>query len=119
MTIGEWKMINLIHWGVYTNVDSLKSISLSHQSDKFVTIEFKEDSTYLLRFTENNKTKTGYYFTDKKTCELILNRSIKNLNNIKYREQSNWEIIYIDNEIFIYKEDKNPKSIATRVLMRK
>ncbi len=115
----EWKMINLIHWGVYTNVDSLKSISLSDKSKEAATIEFKMDSTYTLRVTKNNKIKNGYYFLDKGTCELILNKSMKHLKNIKYRERSDWAILYLDNETLIYKEDNNPKSVATHVLIRK
>lgn len=117
--IGEWKIISLIHWGVYTNVDSLRSLSQSHKTDEFITIDFNKDSTYTLRTTKNNKIRIGYFYSYEKKCELILNRSVKRLKNIKYRERSNWGILYIDNEILIYKEDNNPKNYATHVLLKK
>lgn len=116
--VGEWKIVNA-YWGVYTNVDSLKLLSLSHKSDNFLTIEFNNDSTYMFRLAKTKKQRKGYYISDEKKCELILNKNRKRLKNLKYSDQSNWEIIYIDNEILIYKEDNNPKNYATHVLLKK
>ena len=116
---GEWKYINLIHWGVHTNVDSLKTISLSYKPDEYSIYEFFNDSTFTIRPKTKSKVKTykGYYSLNMKKCELIIGRKKKDLNN-KYRNLHNWEIIYIDNEILIYVEDNNPKNIATHVLIK-
>ncbi|MFM7683773.1 MAG: hypothetical protein ACKO7P_13690, partial [Bacteroidota bacterium] len=115
---GEWKYTNLIHWGICTNIDSLKTISLSYKSNENSVIEFLNDSTYIISHKKTIKTSMGYYSLNKKKCELIILRKKKDLKNIKYRELHNWKIIYIDNEILIYTEDNNPKSIATHVLMK-
>jgi hypothetical protein len=117
---GQWKYISLIHWGEHTNVDSLKTISLSYESDDNIIYEFFNDSTYTIRHKTKNRTKTsiGFYSLKKKKCELIIGRKKKDLQNIKYCELHNWKIIYIDNEILIYIEDNNPKNIATHVLMK-
>jgi len=117
---GEWKYNNIIHWGVHTNVDSLKTISLSYKSEDYSTFEFFNDSTYTIRYNTKNKVKTfmGYYSLNKEKCELIIGRKKKDLKNIQYRNLHNWEIIYIDNEILIYMEDYNPKNIATHVLIK-
>jgi len=117
---GEWKYINLIYWGEHTNVDSLKTISLSNKSDDCSVYEFFNDSTYTIRYKTKKKFKTfeGYYSLNKKKCELITGRKKKDLKSIKYRDLHNWEIIYIDNEILIFTEDNNPKNISTHVLMK-
>jgi len=78
--VGEWKIVNA-YWGVYTNVDSLKLLSLSHKSDNFLTIEFNNDSTYMFRLAKTKKQRKGYYISDEKKCELILNKNRKRLKN--------------------------------------
>jgi hypothetical protein len=117
---GEWKYINLIHWGVHTNVDSLKAISLSYKPDGYSIYEFFNDSTFTIRpkTKSNDKIYKGYYSVDKNKCELIIGRKKKDLKNNKYRTRHNWVIIYIDDEILIYVEDNNPKGIATHVLIK-
>lgn len=115
---GEWGF-NQSHWGVFTNVDSLKLLSQSHSSEESITIEFNKDSTYTLYSTNNKKKIKGYYFLDEKKCELILNKTMKRLKKMKFIDRGNWEIIYMDNEIFIYKEDNNPKNYRTHVLLKK
>ncbi len=115
--VGEWKLINLSNWGAYTNIDSLKLVSQSHNSEEFLTIEFFKDSTFTFRSSKNNKVSKGYYFPDEKKCELILNKNKKRLKNIKYIDRNNWEVIYVNKDILIYKEDNNPFNYATHILV--
>lgn len=115
--IGEWKITNNIHWGIHTNVDSLRIISKGDTSAN-VTIQFKIDGTYQINFENGTKQRKGFYGIDTEKCEIILNRKKKNLINKKVKERSNWEIIFLDKEILIYKEDNNPHNYATHVLWR-
>lgn len=117
---GEWKYINLIHWGVHTNADSLKAISLSHKPDSYSIYEFFSDSTFIIHSKTNSNVKIfkGYYSVNKTKCELIIGRKKQDVKNDKNRALHNWEILYIDNEILIYVEDNNPKNIATHVLVK-
>lgn len=116
---GKWKMISLIHWGVYYNVDSLKALSESYNAGEFSTIEFNIDSTCIIRPARSKKIVKSYYLPDPIKCELIFNRNRKRLTSGKYQNRSNWEIIHIDSETLVYKEDNNPKSYATHVLLRR
>lgn len=118
LVIGEWKFTSFIHWGIHTNVDSLKIISQGDKSSPIRTIQFNNDNTYKIRFESDEKQRNGHYFIDTEKCEITLNRKKKRLKNEKNRERSNWEIIYIDKEILIYKEDNNPKNYATHVLLK-
>jgi hypothetical protein len=119
LVIGEWKFTKSIYWGEHTNVDSLRFISPGDTASPAITIQFYNDNTYKISLQNKKKQQEGYYIIDNEKCEIILNRNKKSLNYKKSRERSNWEIIYIDKEILIYKEDNNPKNYATHVLLKK
>ena len=117
LIIGKWKLTNSIHWGIHDNIDSLRTISKGDTST-MVTIHFKTDSTYQIIRDYKPRLLNGYYYIDTEKCEIILNSKKRNLQNKKTKERTNWELIYIDKDILIYKEDNNPKSYATHVLLR-
>lgn len=71
--IGEWKILKCIHWGIHTNVDSLRNISHGDKSLPVLTIQFYNDNTYKIGF-ENKKKQIGYYLFDAQKCEIILNK---------------------------------------------
>jgi hypothetical protein len=118
LVIGEWKITKSIYWGIHTNVDSLRLVSQGDTSSPVVTIRFNGDDTYRINLADGKNQRNGYYFIDTEKCEIILSRNKKNMNNLKYKERANWEIIFLDKEIIIYKEDTNPKSYATHVLLK-
>lgn len=116
LIIGEWKSMGMIHWGEPTNIDSLRIIAKDNVS--VGTVQFKSDSTCKWNLSYRKRAYLLYYYFDHDKCELIFSRSKKRLKKEKLKEKSNWEIIFIDEEILIYKEDNNPKSVATHVLLR-
>ncbi len=117
LVIGVWKMPTTMHWGIHTNVDSLRIVS-KRDTSSILTIQFKIDNTYQINRENGKKLQKGYYCIDTEKCEIILSRNKKNLINKKTKEQHNWEIIYLDKDILIYKEDNNPKNYATHVLLK-
>jgi len=116
LIIGKWKITNSLHWGIQDNIDSLRTISKGDTS-MIGTIQFKTDSTYKITRDYEPSQLNGFYHIDTEKCEIILNRKKKKLTNKKAKERSNWEIIYIDKDILIYKEDNNPKGYATHILL--
>jgi hypothetical protein len=117
LLIGEWKFTSPIHWGIQTNIDSLRTIA---QQDTAIvaSIQFNEDGTYVYKFSNGTKQRSGFFNLNMSNCEILRSNKKKKLTNSKFMEHHNWEIIHIDSEILVYKEDNNPKTYATHVLVK-
>jgi len=105
--VGLWRQAESIP-GIHTNVDSLKSL-IAKSSKTIGTLDLKADGTYKYTFLDNINKKYGPYALDTLTCEVILG------SKRKRQKKSNLEIIYLDNQFFIFSEDNNPKGDVTHL----
>ena len=108
--IGEWRQVKSIA-GIHPNIDSLKH--LAHASNKTIgKLEFRSDSTYYYHFLDGASKQTKRFSVDLTQCEIILGQKRR------AKTKSNLEIIYMDSQILIFKEDNNPKGYITHLLVK-
>ena len=108
--IGQWRQVESMP-GIYTNVDSLKKL-VAGSTKSIGTLSFNKDDSYTYNFLGDEAKKRERYSFDTTTCEIILSMKVN------AREKSNLEIIYIDKEFLIFKEDNNPKGYVTHLLVK-
>ena len=97
--------------GIYTNVDSLKNL-IAGSAKSIGTLNFNKGDSYTYVFLDDRAGKSKRYSFDSTKCEIILGAKEKK------RGRSNLEIIYLDSEFLIFKEDNNPKGYVTHLLVR-
>jgi hypothetical protein len=82
------------------------------------SLDFKTDGTFTYTFLDEIKKRIKRYSFDASTCEIILGTKRKEISKRKAWQRSNLEILYLDNKVLIFKEDNNPKSYTTHLLVK-
>jgi hypothetical protein len=108
--VGQWKQVESIP-GIYSNVDSLKRV-MGSLTRSIGTMIFNKDNTYTYSFLDTADKKKKPFKVDSSKCQIILGTKRKAV------ERSNLEIMYIDEQYLIFKEDNNPKGVITHLLVR-
>lgn len=110
--VGKWKEIASMP-GVITNLDSAKDAAIDTKRN-IGTWEFHPDRRYEYKHALHRsryKQKGSYEFVAQ-TCEIIITTK-------KYsRDDTNLEIIHLDERYLLYKSNNNPKGYFTHILRK-
>jgi hypothetical protein len=110
--VGQWKEIASMP-GIVTNLDSAKDIAINTKRN-IGTWEFFPDQRYQYKHAlhRSRYKPKGSFMFDRQTCEIIIaSRKHK-------RDDSNLEIIHLDDRYLLYKSNNNPKGYFTHLLRR-
>ncbi|HEY0656035.1 MAG TPA: hypothetical protein VGD65_23030 [Chryseosolibacter sp.] len=110
--LGKWKEIASMP-GVITNLDSAKDVAINTKRN-IGTWEFFADKSYQYKHAlhRSRYKPKGSYLVDEQTCEIIIASK-------KYkREDSNLEILHVDDRYLLYKSNNNPKGYFTHLLRK-
>lgn len=110
--VGKWKEIASIP-GIIANLDSAKDGAIDTKRN-IGTWEFFGDLSYEYKHAlhRSRYKPKGTYLVDEQTCEIIIASK-------KYkREDSNLEILHVDDRYLLYKSNNNPKGYFTHLLRK-
>lgn len=99
--------------GVISNLDSAKDGAIDTKRN-IGTWEFFGDNSYEYKHAlhRSRYKQKGTYLVDEQTCEIIIASK-------KYkREDTNLEILHVDDRYLLYKSDNNPKGYFTHLLRK-
>lgn len=110
--VGKWKEIASMP-GVITNLDSAKDAAIDTKRN-IGTWQFYADKRYEYKHAlhRSRYRQKGSYEFESQTCEIIINSK-------KYgRDDTNLEIIHLDDRYLLYKSNNNPKGYYTHILRK-
>jgi hypothetical protein len=110
--LGTWKEIASMP-GVVTNLDSAKDAAIDTKRN-IGTWQFYADNRYEYKHAlhRSRYRQKGSYEFDAQDCEIIIvSKKFK-------REDSNLEIIHLDDRYLLYKSNNNPKGYFTHILKK-
>jgi hypothetical protein len=110
--IGKWKEIASMP-GIITNLDSAKDAAIDTKRN-IGTWQFYADKSYEYKHAlhRSRYKPKGKYAFDTETCEIVI------VSKKYEREDSNLEIIHLDERYLLYKSNNNPKGYFTHILRK-
>jgi hypothetical protein len=110
--LGKWKEIASMP-GIVMNLDSAKDAAIDTKRN-IGTWEFYAGNRYEYKHAlhRSRYKQKGSYEFDAQTCEIIIaSKKFK-------REESNLEILHLDDRYLLYKSNNNPKGYFTHILKK-
>jgi hypothetical protein len=110
--VGKWKEIASMP-GIIANLDSAKDAAIDTKRN-IGTWEFFADKTYQYKHAlhRSRYKPRGVYQFDTQSCEIIIGSK-------RYKpEDTNLEIIHLDDRYLLYKSNNNPKGYYTHILRK-